>query len=126
MENNHIIQIDDHPRAMVLPFDKAALESAHPRKYTSGFEIYKIPMALARQLYGENWLDKLNALAPLNLMDRSFSTITEADVLDKIFSFANSRLGDPRLGKDLRPFYKHMAYFARYAKENGTGIIFDL
>lgn len=126
MENRNNVMVDDHPRAMVLPFDKTALESAHPRKYTSGFEIYKIPMALARELYGETWLDKINAATSLNLMDRSFVTVSEVETLDKLFSFANSRLGDPRLGKDLRPFYKHMAYFARYAKENGTGIIFDL
>lgn len=119
------VAVDDHPRAMVLPFDQKAIEDAKPRKYTSGVEIFRININLARWLTLDNYLDELNKATEVTFADRSFITL-KGDSLPKLKAFAEGRLKSGNLEKALTPFYKHMAYFAKYAIENSTAVIFDL
>ncbi len=119
------VPVDDHPRAMVLPFDQKAVEDVKPRKYTSGFEIFKIPMALARWLTADDYLTKLSSATGITFLDKSFLKI-EGDALSKLKAFSDSRLQEPNLEKAIRPFYKYLSYFASYAIENKTAVVFDL
>lgn len=119
------VAVDDHPRAMVLPFDQKAIEDAKPRKYTSGVEIFRININLARWLTLDNYLDELSKATEVTFADRSFITL-KGESLPKLKAFAEGRLKSGNLEKALIPFYKHMAYFAKYAIENSTAVIFDL
>jgi hypothetical protein len=124
--NNYVpLRVDDHPRAMVLPFDQKALEEAHPRKYQSGYEIFKIPMQSARLLFGEDFLGKINAATGLTLADKSFTPVT-GEVLAKLKEYADKRLAERMMDKNVHAFYHYLVYFAKYAMENNTGVIFDL
>ncbi len=119
------VPVDDHPRAMVLPFDQKAVEDVRPRKYTSGFEIFKIPMTLARWLTADDYLNKLSDATGLTFMDKVFLKV-DGDTLAKLKAYSDSRLADASLEKAIRPFYKYMSYFATYAIENKTAVVFDL
>ncbi len=119
------VAIDDHPRAMVLPFDQKALDDIKPRKYTSGYEIHKINIQLARWLTYDDYLKKLSAATGLEFMDKNFLKV-EGSYLQKLKDFAKSRLKENDLDRSLLSFYKYMAYFSEYALENKTAVIFDL
>ncbi len=119
------VPVDDHPRAMVLPFDQKAVEDVKPRKYTSGFEIYKISMNLARWLTYDDYLNKLSAATGVPFADKAFIKL-EGESIDKLKAYSDSRLSEAGLEKALRAFYKYMSYFASYAKENKTAVVFDL
>ncbi|GEM_PF-4007997 len=119
------VPVDDHPRAMVLPFDQKAVDDVKPRKYTSGFEIFKIPMALARWLTADDYLSKLSSATGITFADKSFLKI-EGEFLPKLKAYSDSRLQNPNLEKAIRPFYKYLSYFANYAIENKTAVVFDL
>lgn len=119
------VPVDDHPRAMVLPFDQKAVSEVKPRKYTSGFEIFKIPMALARWLVADDYLNKLSSATGVTFSDKSFIKI-EGDKLALLKAYSDSRLNDENLEKAIRPFYRYLSYFARYALENKTAVVFDL
>lgn len=124
--NNYVpLRVDDHPRAMVLPFDSKALEDAHPRKYQSGYEIFKIPMQSARLLFSEDFLTKINTASGLSLADKSFTKVT-GEALPKLKSYAEMRLQERNLDKNVHNFYRYLAYFSKYAIENNTGVIFDI
>lgn len=119
------VPVDDHPRAMVLPFDQKAVDDVRPRKYTSGFEIFKISMTLARWLTADDYLNKLSDATGLTFMDKVFLKV-DGEALTKLKSYSDSRLADASLEKAIRPFYKYMFYFASYAIENKTAVVFDL
>ena len=119
------VTVDDHPRAMVLPFDQKALDDIKPRKYTSGYEIHKINIQLARWLTYDDYLKKLSNATGLEFMDKNFLKV-EGDYLLKLKDFAESRLKENGLDRSLLSFYKYMAYFSKYAIENKTAVFFDL
>lgn len=119
------VPVDDHPRAMVLPFDQKAVDDVRPRKYTSGFEIFKISMTLARWLTADDYLNKLSDATGLTFMDKVFLKV-DGEALTKLKTYSDSRLADTSLEKAIRPFYKYMSYFATYAIENKTAVVFDL
>ncbi len=117
--------VDDHPRAMVLPFDQKAVEEVKPRKYTSGFEIHKISLNLARWLVSDDYLRKLSEATGVAFSDKAFIKL-EGETLTKLKDYSDSRQKEPGLEKTLRAFYKYMSYFASYAIENKTAVVFDL
>ena len=117
-------QIDDHPRAMVLCFDRKAVEDIKPRKYTSGFEIFRVPMALARLLYAEEFLIEAKKATELPFMDKSF-VLVEGENIDKLVDLAKKGEKDLLRDKSVRQFYHYMAYFLEYAKTNNTAVAFD-
>ena len=117
-------QIDDHPRAMILCFDQKAVEDIKPRKYTSGYEIFRVPMALARLLYAEEFLIKAKQLTELEFVDKSFVMVAKEN-LDKLLPFALESEKDLSKDKSVRQFYHYLAYFLQYAKENNTAVAFD-
>lgn len=117
-------QIDDHPRAMVLCFDRKAVEDIKPRKYTSGYEIFRVPMALARLLYAEEFLIECKKATELPFMDKSF-VLVEGENLDKLVDLAKTGEKDLLRDKTVRQFYHYMSYFLGYAKENNTAVAFD-
>lgn len=117
--------IDDHPRAMVLCFDRKAVEDIKPKKYSSGYEIFRMPLQLSRYLYAEEFLIKAKELTELNFMDKEF-IILEGKDGDKLLEFAKEGEKDNSKDKSVRQFYHYLAYFITYAKENGTAVAFDL
>lgn len=119
------IPVDDHPRAMVLPFDKKAVEDVRPRKYTSGYEIYKINLNLARWLTHDDYLNKISEATGVSFLDKGFYKL-EGETVNKLKAYSDSRLAEPKLDKPLRQFYKYMSYYCSYAIENNTAVVFDL
>ncbi len=117
--------IDDHPRAMVLCFDRKAVEDIKPKKYSSGYEIFRMPLQLSRYLYAEEFLIKAKELTNLNFMDKEF-VILEGKDGDNLLAFALEGEKDNSKDKSIRQFYHYLAYFLTYAKENGTAVVFDL
>ncbi len=117
--------IDDHPRAMVLCFDRKAVEDIKPKKYTSGYEIYRMPLQLSRYLYAEEFLIKAKELTGLEFMDKNF-IILEGSNGDKLLEYAKLGEKDNMKDKSVKQFYHYLAYFISYAKENNTAVAFDL
>jgi hypothetical protein len=118
------IQFDDHPREMVLAFDKKALEDAKPRKFNSGFEIFKVSSQLYRILVGDGFFTEANKVVSPNINDRFFNVVDpkNAALLSKL---ATERVNRGGLDNNLRQFYKYLIYFCSYSIENDTGFIFD-
>jgi hypothetical protein len=116
--------VDDHPREMALAFDKKALDEMHPGKFTSGYEIFRIPLQTYRYLTADHFVEDFSAETGLALADKTFLVITGDDI-DKAYAFAVKRSNEQGLAQDLRVFYKYLAYYCKYAKENGTGFAFD-
>ena len=119
------VNVDDHPRAMVLAFDKRAVDEIKPRKYTSGYEIFKINISLARYLTEDDYLNKLSNATGLVFTDKAFIKI-EGDNLLKLKEYSDSRLKTLGNDKPISTFYKYLSYFANYAINNNTAVIFDL
>ena len=117
--------IDDHPRAMVLCFDRKAVEDIKPKKYTSGYEIFRMPLQLSRYLYAEEFLIKAKELTEKEFMDKSF-IILEGKDGDKLLEYAKASEKDNSKDKSVKQFYHYLAYFLTYAKENDTAVVFDL
>ncbi len=117
--------IDDHPRAMVLCFDRKAVEDIKPRKYSSGYEIFRMPLQLSRYLYAEDFLIEAKKLTSLGFMDKQFIILEGRDG-DKLLAYAKEGEKDNSKDKSVRQFYHYLAYFLTYAKENDTAVVFDL
>ncbi len=110
---------------MVLCFDRKAVEDVKPKKYSSGYEIFRMPLQLSRYLYAEEFLIKAKELTNLNFMDKEF-VILEGKDGDNLLTFALEGEKDNSKDKSVRQFYHYLAYFLTYAKENGTAVVFDL